>query len=57
MNLTLYVNYQRIDFVEYFSIMVTKGDLWEENVRYVAEVHRAVQISAILIMSPREGLR
>lgn len=37
--------------------MITKGEIWRKDVQYVEEVRRAVQISAMLTMSPKESLR
>ena len=40
-----------VDIMGLLNIMVKKGDLWRENVRYAVEVLRAVAISATHIIS------
>lgn len=54
---TKFLNYYLVDTMCLFDIMVRKGDLWREDVKYAEEVLRAVAISVTHTMSPKENSR
>ncbi len=46
-----------VDSMGLLNIMVKKGDLWQENVRYARDMLRAVDISVTHIISPSANSR